>query len=76
MMSSREMPDLQIEENLIDDAIAAKSIIELEVEIEILTDLEEQARNVVASGHDRKWDELSKILQNSAEMRDASDLPA
>jgi superfamily II DNA or RNA helicase len=61
-----------LEENLIDDATAAKSIIELEGEIEILKDLEEQARNVVASGQDRKWDELSKILQNSAEMRDAS----
>jgi hypothetical protein len=34
--------------------------------------LEEQARSVVASGQDRKWDELSKILQNSSEMRDAS----
>ena len=61
-----------LEENLIDDATAAKSIIELEGEIEILKDLEEQARSVVASGQDRKWDELSKILQNSAEMRDAS----
>ena len=61
-----------LEEMLIDDATAAKSIIELEGEIEILKGLEEQARNVVASGQDRKWEELSKILQNSAEMRDVS----
>jgi SNF2 family DNA or RNA helicase len=61
-----------LEETLIDDATAAKSIIELEGEIDILKGLEEQARNVVASGQDRKWEELSKILQNSVEMRDAS----
>jgi hypothetical protein len=33
--------------------------------------LEEQARQVVHSGQDRKWDELSKLLQNTPEMRDA-----
>ena len=31
----------------------------------------EQARGVVDSGLDRKWDELSKILQNDPNMRDA-----
>jgi len=61
-----------LEETLVDDATAAKSIFELEAEIEILKGLEEQARGVVASGHDRKWDELSKILQNAPEMRDSS----
>ena len=61
-----------LEETLVDDATAAKSIYELEAEIEILKGLEEQARGVVASGQDRKWDELSKILQNSPEMRDGS----
>jgi hypothetical protein len=30
---------------------------------------------VVISGQDRKWDELSKILQNDPEMRDASGRP-
>jgi hypothetical protein len=34
--------------------------------------LEKQAKAVVASGQDRKWDELSKILQNEPEMHDAS----
>ncbi len=61
-----------LEETLVDDATAAKSIYELEGEIELLKGLEEQARAVVASGQDRKWDELSKILQNAPEMRDGS----
>lgn len=61
-----------LEETLVDDATAAKSMYELESEIELLKGLEEQARAVVASGLDRKWDELSKILQNSPEMRDGS----
>lgn len=43
----------------------------MESEIVILKDLEEQAKQVVASGLDRKWEELSKILQNNPEMRDA-----
>jgi hypothetical protein len=61
-----------LEETLIDEATAAKTVTELEAEIEILKRLENQARNVVASGQDRKWEELSKILQNSPEMRDAA----
>jgi superfamily II DNA or RNA helicase len=60
-----------LEEELIDDATAATSIAELEAEITILTDLEAQAKAVVASGKDRKWDELSKLLQNTPEMHDA-----
>jgi hypothetical protein len=43
----------------------------LESEILILADLVEQARAVVDSGLDRKWDELSRILQNDPQMRDA-----
>jgi superfamily II DNA or RNA helicase len=61
-----------LEETLVDDATAARTINELEAEIVILKGLEEQAKAVVASGQDRKWDELSKILQNAPEMRDAS----
>jgi SNF2 family DNA or RNA helicase len=60
------------EETLIDEATAAKTVAELEAEIVILQRLEKQAKAVVASGQDRKWDELSKILQNNPEMRDAS----
>jgi SNF2 family DNA or RNA helicase len=59
-------------ENLVDDATAARSVTELEAEIILLQGLEEQAKAVVASGLDRKWDELSKILQNAPEMQDVS----
>lgn len=69
-LSAEEQESL--EENLIDDATAAKTVAELEAEIVILKGLEAQAKSVVASGQDRKWDELSRILQNNPEMRDAS----
>ncbi len=61
-----------LEEKLMDEATAAASLSELEAEIHILQALEKQAKELVASGQDRKWDELSKILQNEPEMRDAS----
>lgn len=53
----------QIEEVLVDEATAAKTIPELQGEIELLKGLERQAQDIVKSGIDRKWDELSKILQ-------------
>ncbi|MCX7692847.1 MAG: helicase-related protein [Tepidimonas taiwanensis] len=59
------------EEALVDQATAAQTIQELEAEILILEALEEQARQVVHSGQDRKWDELSRLLQDTPEMRDA-----
>ena len=61
-----------LEETLVVEATAARTVAELEGEIVILQGLERQAKAVVASGQDRKWDELSKILQNHPEMRDAS----
>lgn len=61
----------ELEEKLTDTATAAETIAELEAEIIILGDLVVQARGVVDSGTDRKWDELSKILQNNPQMRDA-----
>jgi superfamily II DNA or RNA helicase len=60
-----------LEETLLDQATAARTIAELEQEIILLQGLEHQARAVVASGQDRKWDELSRILQNDPAMRDA-----
>lgn len=54
------------EEEVVDQATAAQTIQELEAEIIILEDLEEQARRVVHSGQDRKWDELSSLLQSPA----------
>jgi superfamily II DNA or RNA helicase len=59
------------EEAVVDQATAAQTLQELEAEIVILEGLEEQARRVVHSGQDRKWDELSRLLQDTPEMRDA-----
>jgi superfamily II DNA or RNA helicase len=60
-----------IEEEIVDQATAAQTIQELEAEIFTLEHLEEQARQLVHSGQDRKWDELSRLLQNTPEMHDA-----
>ena len=60
-----------LEESLVDQATASRSIAELEGEIIILQSLEQQAKALVASGKDRKWDELSRILQNEPQMHDA-----
>lgn len=61
-----------LEESLVDDATAARTVAELESEIFLLKQLEQQAKLVVASGKDRKWDELSKLLQNDPQMHDAN----
>ena len=64
----------ELEQEIVDQATAAQTIQELEAEICILSNLEKQARTVVHSSQDRKWDELSKLLQNTPEMRDADGL--
>lgn len=61
----------EFEEAVVDQATAAQTIVELEAEIFSLQALEEQARQLVHSGQDRKWDELSRLLQDTPEMRDA-----
>nr|WP_319422136.1 helicase-related protein [Pleurocapsa sp. FMAR1] len=58
------------EEELVDRATAARTIAELKVEIELLQKLEKIALQVKLSGMDRKWEELSRILQNEAELFD------
>jgi superfamily II DNA or RNA helicase len=55
-----------------DQASAAETIPELEAEILILIDLESQALVVVQSGNDKKWEELSCLLQDKPEMFIAS----
>jgi superfamily II DNA or RNA helicase len=55
-------------EKLVDQATAARTIEELAKEIEILKGLEEKARQVVLSKQDRKWEELSSLLQDRPEM--------
>jgi superfamily II DNA or RNA helicase len=64
-----ELEDL--EEELVDEASAARTIAELEHEIATLADLEDLARQLRNSGADRKWEELSKLLQHTPEMFDA-----
>lgn len=62
----------QLEEKLVDQATASATVSELEAEIRILDELEKQAKELVVSGQDKKWDELSKILQHNPEMHDAA----
>jgi superfamily II DNA or RNA helicase len=57
-----------LDEEIVDQATAAQTIQELEAEIFTLEHLEEQARQLVHSGLDRKWEELSRLLQNTPEM--------
>ncbi len=69
-----DAPDAEVEEAeevVVDQATAARTIAELQVEIGMLKKLEHLAYKVRHSGTDRKWDELSKLLQNNSEMFDA-----
>jgi superfamily II DNA or RNA helicase len=69
-----DAPDVEVEETenqIIDQSTAAQTIAELEKEIAILGSLENLALEVRRSGKDRKWDELSALLQNNQEMFDA-----
>ena len=67
-----EFPDREyeeLEERLVDEASAARTIEELQTEIEILKGLEEQARTVVHSQQDRKWEKLREVLEENEYMR-------
>jgi SNF2 family DNA or RNA helicase len=68
-----DAPDEEVEnteERVVDLASAAQTIAELKAEITILKDLEQVALRVRQSRTDRKWDELSSLLQNQTEMFD------
>ncbi len=54
----------EAEEQVLDQATAARSIAELEIEIDTLTRLEKQARDVRRSGTDKKWTQLNSILDD------------
>ncbi|MBX5470786.1 MAG: DUF3883 domain-containing protein, partial [Thermoleophilaceae bacterium] len=60
----------ELEEELVDQATTAETVAELEAEIATLGRLEELARRVRNSRRDRKWEELSKLLHDEAEMFD------
>ena len=61
--------DEETTEEVVCQATAAKTVQELEAEIAILKTLIEKALKVRHSGQDKKWEELSKLLQNDPEMR-------
>lgn len=56
------------EEKVADQASAASTISEMEAEIATLCRLEGMANAVRLSGRDKKWDELSSILQDDKQM--------
>ncbi|HET7675695.1 MAG TPA: helicase-related protein, partial [Gammaproteobacteria bacterium] len=67
-----EFPDPEfeeLEERLVDEASAAETAQEMEKEIELLRGLEEQARQVVQSQQDRKWETLREVLEENKYMR-------
>lgn len=55
----------ELEERVVDRASASETIKELEAEIRTLKMLERMASRVRTSGEDRKWDELSRLLQDN-----------
>ncbi len=69
-LDAMEQEDL--EESVMDEATAARTVLELKVEVGILQELERQARVVLESRKDRKWEELSRLLQDNIFRQDAS----
>ena len=59
-------------EQVVDQATAAETVPELEAEILSLKRLELQAFDVVQSNMDKKWEELSSLMQNNPEMLNSS----
>ncbi len=62
-----------LEEQVVDQASASRTIAELHSETTILQGLEALALRVRQSGTDRKWEELANLLQNRKEMFDERD---
>lgn len=72
-----ETPDAeieQVEEEIVDRASAARTIAELETEIATLRKLEALALQVRTSGVDKKWEELSNLLQGESSAGAAEEL--
>jgi SNF2 family DNA or RNA helicase len=68
-----DIPEAELEqttEEVLDSATTARTITELELEISRLKELETLADRVRHSGQDRKWQELSRLLQDQVEMFD------
>ncbi len=65
----------EAEDSFSDQASASRTIAELEAEIATLRRLEREANDVRMSGEDRKWEELSKLLQDDKNMHDRDGNP-
>jgi superfamily II DNA or RNA helicase len=62
------------EDEVVDRASAARTIAELEAEIQTLRRLEDLAQQVRSSGTDQKWEQLSRLLQGDSEASAAGEL--
>ena len=71
-LPAEEMED--IEEEVVDRASAARTIVELQAEIRTLHRLEKLAKEVRRSNTDRKWEELSNLLQGRSDAVSSSEL--
>lgn len=60
----------EIEDEVLEQASTARTIEELRAEIKILEGLEKLADTVRKSKQDKKWEELSNLLQNTPQMFD------
>lgn len=72
-LDSDDLPSGELEEledDVVDAATTAQTIAELDKEIAILADLVEVARHVRNSRTDKKWTELSELLQSNPMVRD------
>ncbi|WP_205874821.1 helicase-related protein [Mycobacterium camsae] len=65
----------ELEEELLDAATAAQTVEELDAELLELAELTNVAKQVRDSGTDRKWTELSTILQDNALTTDKDGVP-
>lgn len=62
----------KLEEQVVDEATAAQTVEELQAEITSLIGLVELAKGVRQAEEDRKWRELSNLLQDNQYIRDAN----
>ncbi|MGD0794304.1 MAG: helicase-related protein [Dehalococcoidales bacterium] len=72
-MDDRPSGELEsLEDKIVEQASASRNVAELEKEIETLKSLELLAATVRRSGKDKKWEQLSNLLQNNHEIVDVS----
>lgn len=74
LVELEDSPDAEfetIEERVVDRATAARTIAELSAEIDTLKRLEAMANAVRQSDNDKKWKELSRLLQDTPLMFDS-----